>query len=120
MECVIIVMGRNIHILIDRRKLDIRHTDLLALVYKRRSLLEQIADRKHRTACPVIPFISVSADDSWVVMVFQIQRIPCSSVQCFLPFAECMLQTSEVERTLHIFRKNAIGKHMIKMKHQIQ
>ena len=47
MERVIIVMGRNIHILIDRRKLDIRHTDLLPLVYKRRSLLKQIADRKH-------------------------------------------------------------------------
>ena len=69
----VIVLGRHIHVLVDGGKLDIGHTNLLALIDKGCALKEHICRSKCRATLAMILLASVAAYYTRVVMVLKIE-----------------------------------------------
>lgn len=82
----------NVFVLLNRPLLwNIRHANLLSLVYKRRAGLESMKHGNHFcTGLAVLRVIVCeTADDSWLVVVFQVEGVPAVVVvHEFLPFGD--------------------------------
>ncbi|MPN36018.1 hypothetical protein SDC9_183523 [bioreactor metagenome] len=70
------VEGDNIFIVAEIIEADVRHADFLSLIDERRATLQNIHCRKRLTAQSMIFSTAIAADNSGMIMIFKIQRIP--------------------------------------------
>ena len=96
---VIGVLGRDILIHLNLRQTDIDHTDLLTLIYERSAALADIHRREHLAALDSVFEAAVSVYDTRLIVVLDIECIPCLTVELCLPVVINILELSEAERS---------------------
>ena len=113
-------MRHDILKLIQTLHADIGHADFLPLVDKRRAPLQHIHRGEHLPALHAIGFASVAADDPRMIVVLDIQGVPCLALQFLLPVGKGPLHLPEVKPGLDHIRFEAVRLHMRKGDHLVQ
>ena len=119
-EKLICIFSLNIFIHINLRQTDTGHTNLLTLIYKRRSALTYIHRCKHLSALNSELLVAVSAYDSRLVMIFYIVSIPCDTIELRLPVVICLLKLSEAKGSVYPAYHKAVRFHMLEVEHHIE
>ena len=99
--------------------LPVQHADFLTLIDKGRTLLEQIGGSQHFSAFFPECLTAVPGQDPGMVVIFQIQHVPCFSVQLGLPAGKSLLQPIEDEGGRNIVGEQTVGTLALKLDHHI-
>ena len=116
----IVIAGGHILIHLGIFRVPVHHADLLALVDKGRSLLEQIHSRQHFAAGFPIIRVAIAGDDPGMVMVFQEEHIPTLAVQLVLPVPEGLFQLFQRELRGEEILEKAVGTHGLVLDHHAE
>ena len=117
---VIGILSRNVLIHLDLRQTDIDHTDLLTLIYERSAALADIHRCEHLAALDSVFKAAVSVYDTRLIVVLDIECIPCLAVQLCLPVVIDILELSEAERRSYPAVEQAVRLHMLEVEHHIE
>ena len=130
MKCVVGVFGGNIQILINRIQGNIRHAQFLSLIEERCSPLENIGGGQHGRGSPPEMKISVAADHPGMIVVLQIQGIPCHaggsfpacplSLQAVFPPGKSALELAQAESVIDILCHKAVRHHRVELDQHVQ
>ena len=105
-------MGHDVLKLIQALQSDVGHADFLTLVDEGSAPLQHIHGGKHFAALCAVPFAAVAADNARMVVVFNVQSVPCLALQFFLPIGKGALHLAQVERRLDHVGHEAVRLHV--------
>ena len=116
---VILVDGLDIPVLLNGLRLPVQHTDLLTLIDEGGALLEQVGGCQHLAAFFPEFLAAVAGNDSGMVVVFDVQQVPCLTAQLVLPAGEGILQPHQREGQGHKVREQAVGALTLELNHGV-
>ena len=97
----------------------VQHADFLPLIQKGCSLLEQVGHRQGLSAFIWECLAAVAGDDPGVIVVFDVEHIPCLVPQLVLPLGEGFFHAAQREFGGQVVRKQAIGALTLELDHHI-